>query len=98
MGYLTEQQRAALARELKEMNFRQANWKVKRMDPRGRLVFYRNSQTARRWHTQYELVGMGTRVTLIEEHVTRPQLNSALMDSDFDMVDVIVEPTPDNRL
>lgn len=98
MGYLTEQQRAALARELKQMNFRQANWKVKRMDPRGRLAFYRNAQQARRWLTRYELVGLGTRVTLVEEHVERPKPDSVRTESQFELVDVIVEPTPDNRL
>lgn len=98
MGYLTEQQREALARELKRMNFKQANWKVKRMDPRGRLVFYRNAQQARRWLTRYELEGLGTRVTLVEEHVARPRPNGQRMESDFELVDVIVEPTPDNRL
>lgn len=98
MSYLTEEQRAALARDLKQMSFRQANWKVKRMDPHGRLVYYRNAQRSRRWFTRYELAGLGTRVTLVEDHSVHAKPNSALLDSDFELVDVIVEPTPDNRL
>jgi len=98
MNYLTEQQRAALAHDLKQMSFKQANWKVKRMDPHGRLVFYRTAQRSRRWLTRYELAGLGTRVTLVEDHSVHAKLNSPLFDSDFELVDVIVEPTPDNRL
>jgi hypothetical protein len=98
MGYLNEQQRAALAHDLRQMSFKQANWKVKRMDPRGRLAYYRNAQQPRRWLTRYDLVGLGTRVTLVETHSVHSKRDSDLLASDFELVDVIVEPTPDNRL
>jgi hypothetical protein len=69
------------------------------MDRRGRLVFYRNAQRTDQWLTRYELVGLGTRVTLVEAHYDAPDRRKENRTrAEFDLVDVIVEPTPDNRL
>jgi hypothetical protein len=97
MAYLNEQERDQLLNELKNMSFNQANWKLRRMDTRGRLAYYRNAQQTGRWSTRYELVGLGTRVTLIEKHTDEPTKVANRSRSKFEFIEVIVEPTPDNR-
>ncbi|MBC6938129.1 MAG: hypothetical protein DWB42_20190 [Chloroflexi bacterium] len=93
MAYLNEQQRAQLRDELKNLKFNQAKGRLRRMDPKARLVFYRNSQQVGRWLTRYDLESLGTRVTLVEQNRV-----SSSMRSEWELVDVKVEPTPDNRL
>lgn len=93
MAYLNEQQRAQLRDELKNLKFNQAKGRLRRMDPKARLVFYRNSQQVGRWLTRYDLESLGTRVTLVEENHVNDR-----MRSEWELVDVKVEPTPDNRL
>lgn len=97
MAYLTKAQRDALAAELKNMSFRRANGKLKRMDDRGRLAFYRNAQRTGEWMTKYVLTGLGTQVTLIEANVPRDMDRPNRVKNDYVLVDVTVEPTPDNR-
>ncbi|GIL12545.1 MAG: hypothetical protein BroJett038_12650 [Chloroflexota bacterium] len=93
MAYLNEQQRAQLRDELKNLKFNQAKGRLRRMDPKARLVFYRNSQQVGCWLTRYDLESLGTRVTLVEQNRV-----SSSMRSEWELVDVKVEPTPDNRL
>jgi hypothetical protein len=95
MAYLNEQERLALVNELKEMSFNRAKGKVRSLDPKARLAFYRNAQRVGQWMTRYELPGLGTRVTLVESH--RDVQKNAKIKSEFELVEVIVEPTPDNR-
>jgi hypothetical protein len=45
--------------------------------------------------TRFELKGLGTRVTLVETYGTKQQ--GGRTKADFQLVDVVVEPTPDNR-
>ena len=99
MAYLTKEERAQLQAELAQMNFRQANFKLKRLDPRGRLAFYRNAQNTGKWMTRHVLTSLGTQVTLVELNSYRQKLNKAdRVHNDYNLVDVIVEPTADNRL
>ncbi|NWG18220.1 MAG: hypothetical protein HXY41_16475 [Chloroflexi bacterium] len=93
MAYLDAQQRATLRDELKTLKFNQAKGKLRRMDAKARLVLYRNSQQVGRWLTRYDLDSLGTQVTLVEEYHV-----SDNMKSEWKLVDVKVEPTPDNRL
>lgn len=95
MAYLNEQQRLELLNELKQMNFNRAKGKLRRMDPKARLVFYRNAQSVGRWMTRYDLEGLGTRVTLVEEN--RVEDKDSRLKSRWELVEVLVEPTPDNR-
>lgn len=96
MAFLNQQEREALYNELKNMRFNQAKGKLRRMDPRARLAFLRNVQNVNQWVTRYELPGLGTRVTLVEQFDTHEQ-KSGKLRSDYALVDVIVEPTPENR-
>ena len=98
MADLNEQERQKLRDDLLNLNFNQANGRLKRMDRSGRLVYYRSAQQVGRWLTRYELKALGTRVTLVEEHYDTPdRRNEARTRAQFDLLDVIVEPTPDNR-
>ncbi len=95
MAYLNKQQRDALLNELKSMNFKQAKGKLHRIDPKGRLAVYRNNQSVGKWVTRFDLYSLGTRVTLVEVYNTRPQGNRH--KAEFELVDVLIEPLPDNK-
>lgn len=95
MAFLNQQEREALLDELKEKNFQQIKARLRRIDPKGRLAFFRNAQTVGRWMTRYELSGLGTRVTLVEE--AKPFEKKGKLRSNFELVEIVVEPTPDNR-
>ena len=95
MAYLNEKERDDLLNKLKDMNFKKAKGKLERMDPEGRLAFYRNVQTVGKWMTRFDLTGLGTRVTLIEENHNPNQ--AGRNDNDFELVEIIVEPLPGNR-
>lgn len=96
MAFLNTQERQALLDELKSMNFNQAKWKLQHLDPKGRLAFYRNAQGVNRWMTRYVLQGLGTQVTLVEKN--QVQQKDSKFKSKFDLVEIIVEPMPENRL
>jgi hypothetical protein len=95
MAYLNEQERLALLNELKDMTFNRAKGKVRSLDPKARLAYFRNAQQVGRWMTRYDLPSLGTRVTLVESHRDVPQ--NTKTKSEFELIEVIIEPTPDNR-
>lgn len=99
MAYLNEQERDNLLNELKNMTFDGANWKLRLMlkGKPGRMAYYRNAQQTGRWLTRYEMTGLGTRVTLVEKHTDGEDKQANRTRSKFEFVEVIVEPTPDNR-
>ncbi len=96
MAFLNEQERSRLADELKGMNFRRAKAKLHRIDPKGRLAYMRNVQGVDRWMTRFELVGMGTRVTLVERYQEKTDRHGRIK-ADYELIDVIVEPHPENK-
>jgi hypothetical protein len=96
MAFLNQSERESLKKELLSMSFGPAKRKVRAMDAKGRLVFYRNNQTIGQWVTRFELPSFGTRVTLVESLGTQEKKSGKIM-SDYEFVDVVVEPTPDNR-
>lgn len=96
MAYLNRQERESLLNELKDMKINQARGKLRRLDPKGRLAFIRNAQASGQLHTRYDLDGMGTRVTLVEEAEVTGS-GSTNLKPKFKLVEIIVEPTPDNR-
>lgn len=95
MAFLNAQEREALLQDLKKLNFGQAKWKLAHLDPKGRIAYFRNNQLADKWLTRYVLAGLGTRVTLVESYRTKQQ--GGQTKEDFQLIDVIVEPTPDNK-
>lgn len=96
MAFLNKNEREKLRDELKQMRFNQAKGRVRGMDTRPRLVYLRNVQNVNQWATRYELPSKGVRVTLIEEFDMLEQ-KSGKLRADYDLIDVTVEPTPDNK-
>ncbi len=95
MAYLNAQERQALLDELVKMKFNQAKAKVRGLDHKNRLVFYRNSQGVGRWLTRYDLPTLGTRVTLVESH--QDEDRQGKIKSEFELNEVTVEPLPGNK-
>lgn len=95
MAYLNEAERDQLLDELKTMNFKRATSKLRRMDPKGKLAIYRNNQQTGEWVTRYDLVGLGTRVTLIEDRVIKKGERSD--QNKYELARMVVEPMPGNR-
>jgi hypothetical protein len=100
MAYLTQEERNKFRDELKQMSFRQANGRLKQMVSKGgRLAFYRNAESTGKWITRYVLSSQGTQVDLVEKNVFRDKIDKAQRVSNgYQLIDVVVEPTPDNRL
>jgi hypothetical protein len=96
MAFLNANERLALLEDLRKMTFRQAKWKLQRMDPKGRTALYRNVQGVDRWISRFDLLGLGTRVTLVERKKDIDE-KGGRQKAEYEMVEVIVEPTPDNR-
>lgn len=97
MAYLTKDQRDALKAEFEDMKFNQANGKLKRT-AHSRLAFYRNAQLTGEWMTKWVLPDLGTQVTLIESNIFKVKDKPNRVKNTYQLVDVIVEPTPDNKL
>ncbi len=95
MAFLNEAERTALLNDLKGMKFNRAKFKLLRLDPKGRLVYYRNVQQAGEWHSKFVLESLGVAVTLVE--VNHAQNNQPRNEQRFEFVNIIVEPTPENR-
>ena len=95
MAYLNAQERGELLDDLKAMSFKRAKGKLARMDPKGRLAYYRNVQASGEWHTRFILDGLGAVVTLVE--LNHAENTQARNKQRFEFVKVIVEPSPFNR-
>lgn len=99
MAYLNQEQRNALRDELLKLKkMGKAAGKLRGMDQKVRVGVYRNMQRVGEFHTRYELPTLGARVTLIEEDTRRsPNAEVNYLKREYDLVDVVVEPTTDNR-
>ncbi|MCE2489021.1 MAG: hypothetical protein J4G17_03490 [Anaerolineae bacterium] len=97
MAYLTASQRAELQGELEQLSFRRANGRLKRMDPMGRMAYYRNAQNTGQWTTKHILSGLGTQVTLVEINLLKETEKPTRVRNEYTLAEVIVEATPDNR-
>ncbi len=95
MAYLNEDERRSLLDDLSRMKLWRAKFKLRLMDPKGRLLYLRNVQQAGEWHTKYVLESLGAQVTLVE--INQAENNQPRNKQKFEFVNVIVEPTADNR-
>ncbi len=95
MAYLNTQQRQELLDELKKMRFNRAKGKVRGMDSKSRLRFYRNAQNTGRLMTSYELPTLGTRVTLVEQVDEKDK--GGKLKAEYDLAEVWVEALPGNN-
>lgn len=95
MAGLSQSQRQTLLEELSAMKFERAKFKLLRMDPEGRLLYYRNVQQSGEWHTKFNLAGLGINVTLVEHNHARN--DSARNRQRFEFSHVIVEANSDEH-
>lgn len=96
MAYLNTQERTELLNDLLKMdNFNKVRRKLRRMDPKVKLSYFRNVQDVNKWVTRYELPSRGTIVTLIESQALDGE--GKLREMNFELKEVIVEATPENR-
>ncbi len=92
MAFLNQQEREALLNEIKDLRFNQIKGRLFRKDKKCRLAFFRNVQETNRWMTRYILEGLGTQVTLVES------LDHSNGKATYKLEEIIVAPTPENRL
>jgi len=99
MAFINTQQREELERELEDIgDFTQVKRRMFTIDPKGRLVYFRNAQYADRLITRFDLEGLGTRVDIIERHSREIDKSGEFWNSHYEFVDVEVSALPDNRL
>lgn len=92
MAFLNQQEREALLNEIKDLRINQIKGRLLRKDKKARLAFYRNVQETNRWMTRYILESLGTQVTLVES------LDRSNGKATYKLEEIIVAPTPENRL
>lgn len=103
MAYLNREEREKLANELTTINVGKARGKLRRMDPDVKLRYMRNAQATGEYLTRLELPGAGVFVTLVERGTEsqtatdKPGSATVRFKPDFELTEVIVEPTPENR-
>jgi hypothetical protein len=103
MAYLNRAEREKLLNDLKTMKFTPAKVKLRRMDPKGRMAYFRNAQESGKLYTRFELHGLGTVVTLIEhdtDTVTTTEAAGAAstrLKPEYKMLEVVVQPMPENK-
>ena len=92
MAFLNNQERDALLDELRDKRFERCQRILVLKDDKVRLKYFRNNQEVNRFMTRYILPSLGTQVTLVESQDTTGNMRK------FTLQEIIVEPTPDNRL
>jgi hypothetical protein len=97
MTYLNAEQREQFAQGLAKQKFNQAKWRLLKMDPKGRLVFFRNTQDVGYLMTRFELPTSGVMVTLYEHPGSKTDSITKKTTVANSMAQVVVEPTPDNK-
>jgi hypothetical protein len=96
---LNAQERDELRENLRAMKFGKATGRLRTMDKKGRLAYYRNVQMSGQVLTRYILPTYGVQVTLIETSDPKMPLVKGAVDfrkQDYEIVDVLVEPTAGN--
>lgn len=103
MAYLNRAEREKLLNDLKTMKFNRAKGKLRRIDPKGKIAYFRNAQEAGKLYTRFELYGLGTVVTLIESETGTQTTDVAAgaaavrLKPSFDLLEVVVDPMPENK-
>lgn len=98
MAYLNEREREELANALIQKTYLQAKRTVRNMDRQSKLGVMRNMQQTGELLTSYTLPNKGARVSLIEKRTGGYDgTPDTRQRADYELVRVVVEPTPDNR-
>jgi hypothetical protein len=85
------EQRKSLADQLVGMKYNQAKWKLLRMDPDGRIRYYRNTQRVGYLMTSFELPTYNARVTIYEVHSSSTDPLTKKISGDNKVAEVVVE-------
>lgn len=93
MAYLNQQEREALLNEIKDKKLGSIRWTLFLKDKEARLAYFRNVQESGKWMTRVVLQGLGTQVTMVENQISKKDRKK-----EYELVEIIVEPTADNRL
>lgn len=94
MAYMNKQERDAMLDKMNGATFQQIRGIVNSTDKQARIAYYRNAQLSGKWMTRYIMEGAGTIVTLTEEQIHNERRNR----TEYRIVEIVVEPTKDNRL
>ncbi len=97
MTYMNAEQREQLAQELVDLKFNQAKWRLLKMDPDGRLAYFRNTQSVGYLMTRFVLPTHGITVTLYEHPGSKTDPATQKTKVANSMAQVVVEPTPENK-
>jgi hypothetical protein len=98
MAFLNAQERAKLRDDLKQVgNIHRIRGRMNRIDTQGKIRYFRNNVRVGEWHTRYDLKGLGTVVTIIERNQVSPEQRGDDLRSDFDIMDIVVDPMPENK-
>ncbi len=73
------------------MTFNRASGRLRRMDNKNRMAFFRNAQSPTTLHTRYDLPSQGITVTLIEHMDETPNKNGRTFKPEYHLAQVIVE-------
>lgn len=92
MSHMDAEQRKSLAEQLVNMKYNQAKWKLLRMDPEGRMKYFRNTQRVGYLMTGFELPTYNVRVTLYEVHSSKTDPRTSKISGENRLAEVIVEP------
>lgn len=92
MATMSHDEQQKLAHELVNLSFNGAKGRLRRLDPKNSMAFFRNSQSPTRLHTRYNLHTEGISVTLIEEMTEAPTGHGSTFKSVYKIAQVIIDP------
>ena len=92
MAFMNKTERDALLDRIKDKRFNRIKGILRGQDRKIKLAYYRNIQEVDRWMTRYILPTRGVQVTLVESQKVDG------FKTDYELVEIIVEPTAENRL
>jgi hypothetical protein len=92
MAFMNKAERDALLDRIKDKRFNRIKGILRGVDRKIKLAYYRNIQEVGRWMTRYVLPTYGVQVTLVENQAVKG------FKAEYELVEIIVEPTADNRL
>lgn len=95
MAQMTLKEQQDLAEELSRYSFGKATGKLRRLDRKNELAFFRNSQTSSTMQTRYNLPSKGVAVTLIEKLDEVPLDEPSRFKPEFSLKEVVVESLAD---
>ncbi len=88
---MSQDEQQKLAQELVNSNLYRAKGRLRRLDPKNSMAFFRNAQSPTTLHTRFDLPQKGVSVTLVESMEEKPTRGNTFKPV-YKMVQVIIEP------